>query len=78
MKIKVLKTFVSGRVSGTKGEIINVPEAKANKLAAIGFAEKIITPKASVAPVQPEPEPEEIPEATPKKKTAAKPRKTKK
>ena len=76
MKIKVLKTFVSGRVSGTKGEIINVPEAKANKLAAIGFAEKIITPKASVAPVQPEPE--EIPEATPKKKTAAMPRKTKK
>ena len=76
MKIKVLKTFVSGRVSGTKGEIINVPEAKANKLVAIGFAEKIITPKASVAPVQPEPE--KIPEATPKKKTAAKPRKTKK
>ena len=75
MKVKVLKTFVSGRVEGTKGAIINVPESKANKLAAIGFVEKIAA-KTNVAPMQPNPE--DIPEETPKKKPASKPRKTKK
>lgn len=75
MKIKVLKTFVSGRTEGAKGEIINVPESKANKLAAIGFAEKIAT-KIKVAPVQPDPE--DVPEETSRKKPASKPRKTKK
>lgn len=74
MKVRALKTFVSGRVSGTKGEIINVPEAKAKKLVTIGIAEKIETEKESVAPVQPDPD--KIPETD--KKPAKKPRKTKK
>lgn len=41
MTVKVLKTFISGRVSGEKGEIIDVPEGKATQLAKIGLVEAI-------------------------------------
>lgn len=40
MKVKALLPFISGRVSGIAGDIIdNVPEGKAEKLAALGFVE---------------------------------------
>lgn len=52
MKVKVLKTFLSGRYEGAKGETPDMPDEVARYLAEIGF----------VAPVQPEEaEPEEKP-----------------
>lgn len=39
MKIKVLKPFISGRMSGEPGQTVDVPEVKAKKLVAIGVAE---------------------------------------
>lgn len=39
MKVKVLKSFVSGRVSGEKGQLIDVPEARASKLVKAGIVE---------------------------------------
>ena len=58
MKVKALKTFLSGRYAGTKGETQDLPEEVAGYLAEIGF----------VAPVQPEEkEPEEPEKEAPKR-----------
>lgn len=48
MKVEVIKSFVSGRYAGTKGETQDMPEEAAGYLTEIGF----------VAPVQQEEEPE--------------------
>ena len=55
MKVKALKTFLSGRYEVTKGETQNLPEEVAGYLEEIGF----------VAPVQPEKEAQE--KAAPKR-----------
>lgn len=40
MKVKVLRPFISGRVSGEKGDIIeNISESKAKRLATLGLVE---------------------------------------
>lgn len=58
MKVKVMKTFLSGRYAGTKGETQDIPEEAAGYLAEIGF----------VAPVQPEEEePKQQEKAEPKR-----------
>ena len=49
MKVKVLKTFLSGRYEGAKGETPDIPDEVARYLAEIGF----------VAPVQQEEGPEQ-------------------
>lgn len=64
MKVKVLKTFLSGRYEGTKGETPDMPEEVASYLAEIGF----------IAPVQPE---EENPEESEQKEKTA-PKRTRK
>ena len=61
MKVKALRTFISGRISGIKCEIINIPEAKAGKLAAIGFIEQLETST--------EPEKTDVPETAPEETT---------
>lgn len=40
MKIKALKTFISGSFSASKGETIEVPDKTAKELIHVGFAEE--------------------------------------
>ena len=65
MKVKVLKTFLSGRYEGTKGETPDMPDEVAGYLEKIGF----------VAPVQPE---EAEPEEKPKEQEKEAPKRTRK
>ena len=39
MKVKVLKDFVSGKLSGSAGDLLELPFEKAERLIHIGFAE---------------------------------------
>lgn len=57
MKVNVIKTFLSGRYEGEKGDTLDLPDSVADDLAEIGL----------VAPVQPEEEEESQEE--PKKRT---------
>lgn len=61
MKVNVIKTFLSGRYEGEKGDTLDLPDSVADYLAEIGL----------VAPVQPEEEeePQEEPQEEPKKRT---------
>ena len=49
MRVKALKTFVSGQISGVRDEIINIPQYKVGKLSRIGFIETI---EESVEPIK--------------------------
>ena len=63
MKVNVIKTFLSGRYEGEKGDTLDLPDSVADYLAEIGL----------VAPVQPEEESQEEtqeePQEEPKKRT---------
>ena len=48
MKVKVLKTFVSGRYSAAAGEVLDLPDAKAEYLIRKTIVEKQ-TPKKTAA-----------------------------
>lgn len=39
MKVKVLKDFVSGKLSGSAGDLLELPFEKAERLIHIGFVE---------------------------------------
>ena len=65
MKVKVLKDFVSGKDSGSAGDLLELPFSKAERLIHIGFvaAETAsVTPETPVKPAA----------KTPAKKKAAK------
>lgn len=77
MKVRALKSFVSGRISGNTGDIINVPVGKGHKLASIGFVEVIESGKAKNStkpepPKNPELPKEEVAPVQPKKKARTK------
>lgn len=79
MKIKALKTFVSGRFSASRGEVLDVPGYTGQKLVAIGLAESQETPEDDNEPVDDtgleddtEPEDDNEPVAPKKKGSAGK------
>lgn len=45
MRIKALKTFVSGRYDASRGDILEVPDKPGQKLVKIGFAEALSAPE---------------------------------
>lgn len=65
MKIKALKTFVSGRFNAGRGEVLEVPDKTGQKLVSIGFAEVVKASEKTEAPAA-DKEP-----AAPKKKDSA-------
>lgn len=50
MRIKALKTFVSGRYDASRGDVLDVPDKPGQKLVKIGFAEALSAPETAEKP----------------------------
>lgn len=50
MRIKALKTFVSGRYDASRGDVLDVPDKTGQKLVKIGFAEALSAPETAEKP----------------------------
>lgn len=67
MRIKALKTFVSGRYDASRGDVLEVPDKTGQKLVKIGFAEALSAPETAEKPAA-----DKVTAKAPKKASTAK------